>query len=263
MKRKLSSTGTEPSSPDGFGGQDGVYDLMQSSSGCALRQVSGSSETAGGFELDPGLGSMLVMEPGVALMRGMFYNTLQVRTVLELVGQVLAINEDLLREVGEGTGGGLCDLIESNQLLLGALIGSIEPLEEATEGVGLQEEEQSSSVTGLSGEVGGFILEPHLAQMIGMEPGVELVRGMFHNTAQVGAVLELISQVLSINEDLIGEAGDGASGGSYDNSLVESNNMLLEALMGSIESPVEGVAEEAEEPKGVFNAIKNTENPLG
>ncbi|WP_242641718.1 hypothetical protein, partial [Candidatus Ichthyocystis sparus] len=163
----------------------------------------------------------------------------------------------------EGTGGGLCDLIESNQLLLGALIGSIEPLEEATEGVGLQEEEQSSSVTGLSGEVEGFILEPHLAQMIGMEPGAELVRGMFHNTAQVGAVLELISQVLSINEDLIGEAGDGASGGSYDNSLVESNNMLLEALMGSIESPVEGVAEEAEEPKGVFNAIKNTENPLG
>ncbi|WP_092460817.1 hypothetical protein [Candidatus Ichthyocystis sparus] len=99
----------------------------------APEQSTGGSD--GGFILAPDLALSLGMQPGQALLRGMFYGTSQSDTVLIIVNQLSEIREDLLRNQersGAIEGGTNVDfedtssLVETNEELIKALMGSIE-----------------------------------------------------------------------------------------------------------------------------------------
>ncbi|WP_092411589.1 hypothetical protein [Candidatus Ichthyocystis sparus] len=96
-----------------------------------------TEDSNGGFMLAPDLALKLGMQPNQVLRRGMFCNTPQSNVILDMVGQLYEIREDLLRnQESERSGaiqeelsagcGDTADLIATNEELIGALMGSIE-----------------------------------------------------------------------------------------------------------------------------------------
>ncbi|WP_139057484.1 hypothetical protein [Candidatus Ichthyocystis hellenicum] len=101
--------------------------------------------------------------------------------------------------------------------------------------------------TGGNDEVGGFVLAPHLAQKLGMQPGEKLFRGMFHGTPQAPYISGLAMQLLDEHEELVRlELGEGTSssvrqqhsGGNSILALIASSEATIQALMDSVESPI-------------------------
>ncbi|WP_141663501.1 hypothetical protein [Candidatus Ichthyocystis sparus] len=264
MKRKLSSTGGEASDPYGSDeGGGGVGGQAQPSSSLGLEQ-SALHDEAGGFVLEPRLALALSMEPGAMIFRGMFYGTPRAPIAKCLATQLLEERERLsLLRSGEGTSSStqLSDsyvrsLIDTNAAAIQALLDSAEapPLPPPT---------TTSTVVGgdvgtVRGRVsdvaeqgvvdcdGGFVLAPDLARFLGMRPGQALRRSMFYGTPTSDIVLELVTQLSEVRQDLLRsqelERSWLASGGmGFDledtASLIETNGQLIQALMASVESP--------------------------
>ncbi|WP_092415370.1 hypothetical protein [Candidatus Ichthyocystis sparus] len=96
----------------------------------------------------------------------------------------------------------------------------------------------------VSGAMGGVILPPHLARSLGMSPGDMIFRSMFYGTSQASFISSLAAQLLDEHEELISRAsGEGTSsavqsgGGDRDSALMASNEMVIRALLDSIEAP--------------------------
>ncbi len=114
---------------------------------------------------------------------------------------------------------------------------------------GVDEQVQLSSALELeqstvSAEAGGFVLAPHLAQKLGMQPGEMLFRSMFYGTPQASHISNLAMQLLTEQEELVRrELGEGTSSavqssdGGYILALMASNEATIRALLDSIESP--------------------------
>ncbi|WP_141663349.1 hypothetical protein [Candidatus Ichthyocystis sparus] len=92
-------------------------------------------------------------------------------------------------------------------------------------------------------ETEGFLLDPYLAQALGMRAGESLFRSMFYGSPQAPYVSDLVAQLLSKQEELLCRGlGEGSS---YDSqsSIIESlniaeyNGLAIQALMDSIEAP--------------------------
>ncbi|WP_176696862.1 hypothetical protein, partial [Candidatus Ichthyocystis sparus] len=107
---------------------------------------------------------------------------------------------------------------------------------------------QVTSTTGQStrSSYEGFMLTPDLAIELGMQPGARLFRSMFYGTPQSDVVLELVSQLSEMRENLlisqtleIASATQKGISVDYENTaaLIAANEELMQALMGSIESP--------------------------
>ncbi|WP_092487629.1 hypothetical protein [Candidatus Ichthyocystis hellenicum] len=282
MKRRLSSTSSEASSPDGSYEQGSAYEQVQPSSALELEQSTGSAEV-GGFPLAPHLAQSLGMQPGEGLFRSAFYGTPHAYCISSLVFQLLNEQEGLFsRVLGEGTSYAVqhsqvdtLSLIEYNAITIQALMDSIEAPPFAVvvpavmvEDIDTTEHGQVSGASGavmmegvgtahwqVPGVVSGydtgvseerFVLEPDLARSLGMKPDQVLCRGMFYGTPQFDVILEIVSQLLAIREDLLrnqelegsGAIQEGISVGHGDTAaLIAANEELMQALMDSIESP--------------------------
>ncbi|WP_242641650.1 hypothetical protein, partial [Candidatus Ichthyocystis sparus] len=209
-------------------------------------ELEQSSEV--GFILEPHLAQILGMGPGESLVRGMFFGSERTGDVLCLINQILEVHEDMVHgESEEGASGGYdpC-LAESNQLLLEALMSSIEGPAEVEDNVDIQSGGLSSSNASKHGEeerAEGFVPDPSLAQILGMNPGELLVRGMFFGTEKASFVSNLVDQIL--DNMIRRELGEGTSSarletaGDLENAvaLEVSNSLLVQALMDSIEAP--------------------------
>ncbi|WP_176696863.1 hypothetical protein, partial [Candidatus Ichthyocystis sparus] len=135
MKRKLSSTSSEASSPEGnYYRQGSANEQMQTSSVLDLAQNTESAD-AEGFVLDQHLAQALGMHPGEMIFRSMFYGTPQSSRISSLAAQLIDKHEELVRrEIGEGTsstvrpsdGGYNLALMASNEATIRALLDSIE-----------------------------------------------------------------------------------------------------------------------------------------
>lgn len=134
MKRKLSSTNSEPSSPSNNDVLGNVDEKVQPLSELELEQSAGSSNT-GGFLLAPHLARSLGMQSGEMLFRSMFYGTSRASLISNLAVQLLNEQEELVRrELGEGTSsairlgdsGGALAFMASNEATIQALLDSIE-----------------------------------------------------------------------------------------------------------------------------------------
>ncbi|WP_141663023.1 hypothetical protein [Candidatus Ichthyocystis sparus] len=240
MKRRLSSSSSGPSSPKDSIEQGSVGEYESSS------ELEQSSEV--GFILEPHLAQILGMGPGESLVRGMFFGSERTGDVLCLINQILEVHEDMVHgESEEGASGGYdpC-LAESNQLLLEALMSSIEGPAEVEDNVDIQSGGLSSSNASKHGEeerAEGFVPDPSLAQILGMNPGELLVRGMFFGTEKASFVSNLVDQIL--DNMIRRELGEGTSSarletaGDLENAvaLEVSNSLLVQALMDSIEAP--------------------------
>uniref|UniRef100_UPI000B1B9C0D hypothetical protein n=1 Tax=Candidatus Ichthyocystis sparus TaxID=1561004 RepID=UPI000B1B9C0D len=113
----------------------------------------------------------------------------------------------------------------------------------------VDEQEQPSSAlileqSAVSADAGGFILEPHLARLLGMHPGEMLSRSMFYGTPQASHVSILVAQLLDKHEVLIRrEIGEGTSSavrtseGGCNLALIASNERIIQALLNSLEPP--------------------------
>ncbi|WP_092411587.1 MULTISPECIES: hypothetical protein [Candidatus Ichthyocystis] len=218
-----------------------------------------------GFMLAPCLAQSLGMQPGQTLRKGMFHGTPQSAVVSGIVSQFSEIRGDLLRNqelkraglIPEGTYIDCEDndsLIATNEELILALMSSIEAPSSTTEpavvteDVGISHEQAPSApVQSKIGPDEGFMLAPYLAQSLGMQPGQILRKGMFYGSSQSSLVLEMISQLSAIQEDLLrnhelGRTDATAQGGigltlEDTDSLIETNRELLQALIASIEMP--------------------------
>uniref|UniRef100_UPI0011465EA1 hypothetical protein n=2 Tax=Candidatus Ichthyocystis sparus TaxID=1561004 RepID=UPI0011465EA1 len=259
MKRKLSSISGESSDPYGSGEGGSVGGQAQPSSSLGLEQSALCAE-AGGFVLAPHLALALGMEPGEMIFRGMFYGTSRAPLATSLAVQLLGEQERLGRlRSGEGTSSSIQlsdsyvrSLIDTNAAAIQALLDSAEapPLPPPT---------TTSTVVGgdvgtVRGRVsdvaeqgvvdcdGGFVLAPDLARFLGMRPGQALRRSMFYGTPTSDIVLELVTQLSEVRQDLLRsqelERSWLASGGmGFDledtASLIETNGQLIQALMAS------------------------------
>ncbi|WP_139057455.1 hypothetical protein [Candidatus Ichthyocystis hellenicum] len=92
------------------------------------------------------------------------------------------------------------------------------------------------------------MLAPDLAQSLGMQPGQVLRRGMFYSSPRSNAVLGIISQLSEIREYLLHNqelersgAIQREIGASCEDAaaLIANNEELLQALMASIEAPLQ------------------------
>ncbi|WP_092487425.1 hypothetical protein [Candidatus Ichthyocystis hellenicum] len=93
----------------------------------------------------------------------------------------------------------------------------------------------------VSVDAGGFILDSHLAQSLGMHPGDRIFRSMFYGTSQAPLVSGLAAQLLEEHEALISRAsGEGTSSAvqlsDRDSALMASNEMTIRALLDSVEA---------------------------
>ncbi|WP_092460773.1 hypothetical protein [Candidatus Ichthyocystis sparus] len=93
----------------------------------------------------------------------------------------------------------------------------------------------------VSVDAGGFILDSHLAQSLGMRPGDRIFRSMFYGTSQAPLVSGLAAQLLEEHEALISRAsGEGTSSAvqlsDRDSALMASNEMTIRALLDSVEA---------------------------
>ncbi|WP_092487478.1 hypothetical protein [Candidatus Ichthyocystis hellenicum] len=281
MKRKLSSTSGEASDIDGNYGRSSLDEEAQPSSALELEQSIRTAE-AGGFLLAPHLARSLEMRPGEMLFRSMFYGTPQAPHASDLAAQLLKEQERLFcLQSGEGTSssaqlsyGHILDLMESNAAAIQALLDSVEappPIAVASAmavgGVGTAcgKEESSAQMAVIVGDIGtlhgqvsgiaeqsardsdgGVVLAPDLAQLLGMQPGQVLLRGMFWGTPQSDIVLGIVGQLSEMREDLLRNQGLERSGVApegtgidYEDtaSLIATNRELVQALMASIEAP--------------------------
>ncbi|WP_092481248.1 hypothetical protein [Candidatus Ichthyocystis sparus] len=242
MKRKLSSTNSETGGMEGNDGRGDVDEHSQSSSAPALEQ-SAVSTAAGGVILDPHLARSLGMRPGEPLFRGMFYGTPQAPLASDLTTKLLDEQERLsILKSGEGTssstqhvGSWLVNLMESNQLVIQALLDSVEaptPLPftvvptmavggaDTMRGRGESSVQEAVTVGDVGsstvywqapgaaerstrGHDGEFMLAPDLARSLGMLPGQGLRRGMFYGTPTSDIVLEMIAQFSEIRQVLL------------------------------------------------------------
>ncbi|WP_092460825.1 hypothetical protein [Candidatus Ichthyocystis sparus] len=104
-----------------------------------------------------------------------------------------------------------------------------------------------------SAEAGGFILAPHLALSLGMNPGEMIFRSMFYGSPQASTISTLVNQLLEKQEELFNcGPGEGTSSGTHYNtlntlSLIESNAAAIQALMDSIEAPTSASVVEGED----------------
>ncbi|WP_139057529.1 hypothetical protein, partial [Candidatus Ichthyocystis hellenicum] len=276
MERKFSSTSN---GANGSGGNDelgSVDGQEQPSSALELEQSAGSAEI-GGFPLAPHLAQTLGMQPGERLFQSMFYGTPQASLVLSLALQLMEKHEVLVhKEVGEGTSSAVrirddgynLALIASSEDTIRALLDSIEKPrfgvvpEVVVEGVGTTVGQELSApeaevvavegvdimhgqVTGVPeqstrGSDVGVLLTPDLALELGMQPDQVLRRGMFYGTQQAHVVLNLVSQLLTVQDDLlIRVLGEGTTEGDCGSVIrdAEYNSVMIQALMDSIESP--------------------------
>uniref|UniRef100_UPI001146DDA4 hypothetical protein n=1 Tax=Candidatus Ichthyocystis sparus TaxID=1561004 RepID=UPI001146DDA4 len=277
MKRKLSSTSNgESSLNDNNGGNSGRQ--VQQSSALELEQSTRSAEEEG-FPLDQHLAQIMGMLPGEKLFRSMFYGSPRATYISGLVDELLSKQEELLRrgQLGEGTSSstqhdmsGSLSLAKYNARVIRALVSSIEAPASVITGGGVDAvygqapgaphwqdqnapHRQGPSAPGQStiDSDAGFILAPYLASTLGMRPGEELFRGMFHGTQQSRVVLEMINHLSEIQRDLLhnqeleraGVMTQGEFALSFEDtsSLIATNEELLEALMASIERPTETV----------------------
>ncbi|WP_092411586.1 hypothetical protein [Candidatus Ichthyocystis sparus] len=274
MKRKLSNS--ESSNLSGNDVQDDVAKQVQSSS--SLEQITDSSEEC--VRLTPSLALALGMNPGEALVRGMFHNTPMASVVSDLVDKMLKAHGDLV--LGGVTIPGLGDdldeddFIRSNERLIEALMDSAEA-PDVVQMDGADTRGQSSSAQGHgSATLGagvGFVLEPHLALSLGMNPGEALFRGMFHGTPQVSRVSALVAQLLNRQEVLLRHGtGEGTSSATQRSAtevadLIESNAITIRALMDSTEEPTFTAVPELhghvqDSPEAVVEVSTNNQVPI-
>ncbi|WP_092415309.1 hypothetical protein [Candidatus Ichthyocystis sparus] len=97
-------------------------------------------------------------------------------------------------------------------------------------------------------DAGGFVLDPHLAQLLGMFPGEMLFRSMFYGTPQAPYISSLAAQLVDKHEALVRrEIGEGTSStvrpsdGGYNLALMAYNESAIRALLDSIEAPESAV----------------------
>ncbi|WP_141663674.1 hypothetical protein, partial [Candidatus Ichthyocystis sparus] len=90
----------------------------------------------------------------------------------------------------------------------------------------------------------GFILDPHLAQMVGMHPGERLFQSMFYGSPRASCISSLVDELLSKQEVLLrrGQLGEGTSSSTQHSmseslSLARHNAQVIRALVSSIEAP--------------------------
>ncbi|WP_092460672.1 hypothetical protein [Candidatus Ichthyocystis sparus] len=90
----------------------------------------------------------------------------------------------------------------------------------------------------------GFILDPHLAQMVGMHPGEKLFQSMFYGSPRASCISSLVDELLSKQEALLrrGQLGEGTSSSTQHDmseslSLARYNARVIRALVSSIEAP--------------------------
>ncbi|WP_242641653.1 hypothetical protein, partial [Candidatus Ichthyocystis sparus] len=104
---------------------------------------------------------------------------------------------------------------------------------------GALELEQSTG----SSAAGGFVLTSRLAQLLGMQPGDMVFRGMFYGTPYVPLISSLTTQLLEEQDGLFQLiSGEGTSSSSqfsedYILGLVESSASEIQALLDSVEAP--------------------------
>ncbi|WP_092460806.1 MULTISPECIES: hypothetical protein [Candidatus Ichthyocystis] len=243
MKRKLSITSSEPSSPSGGDVRDGVSEQVQPSS--SLEQVTDSSDKC--VRLTPSLAQVLGMNPGEALVRGMFHGTPMAGVVSSLVDKMLKAHEGLIKglALGRGTirlGDDLDEdgFMRSNESLIEALMDSVEAPAVVAH----------SGATPAAGS--GFVLESRLARELGMQCGEMIFRGSFYGTPQVFLVSGLVDRLLREQEELASRAlsGEGTSSaaqsgdGGAIRALMDSNAVTIRALLSSMEGPLPAVASE-------------------
>ncbi|WP_092487180.1 hypothetical protein [Candidatus Ichthyocystis hellenicum] len=125
---------------------------------------------------------------------------------------------------------------------------------------GADEQAQSSSALELEQSAGpaeemGVALAPHLAQMLGMQPGEMLSRGMFYGTPQACHISSLVVQLLDEQEALVhsklGEGTSAVAQSSDDDGTLANNEATIKALMDSIGAPLFTVAPAAESAEDV------------
>ncbi len=112
----------------------------------------------------------------------------------------------------------------------------------------VDEQAQQSSALELEQSTGtegrGFLLEPRLAQALGMCHGEMIFRSMFYGTPQAYHISNLVTQLLNEQEELVrNELEEGTSSfvwpsnNGYTLALMASNEATIRALMDSIEAP--------------------------
>ncbi|WP_242641522.1 hypothetical protein [Candidatus Ichthyocystis sparus] len=104
--------------------------------------------------------------------------------------------------------------------------------------------EQSTGST----EAGGFLLDPHLSRILGMQPGERIFRSMFHGSPLAPCVSALVAQLLTRQEALLsrgsgeGSSSVGQAGVMESMDLAERNASVIQALMDSVEIPAPAAA---------------------
>ncbi|WP_141663403.1 hypothetical protein [Candidatus Ichthyocystis sparus] len=109
--------------------------------------------------------------------------------------------------------------------------------------------------TGPAG-AGGFLLDPHLSRILGMQPGERIFRSMFYGSPLAPRVSALVTQLLTRQEALLSR-GSGEGSSSVDQAgvmesmdLAERNALAIQALMDSVEEPPLPGASHWQDPQG-------------